>query len=373
VIKKEDKMLCITAIGINQELVDRLKTDFPFMDRLFDRCITSGQYISLPFLKNKNTLSSSLILIYMRLFGTLDYTMCQGFDLLLLPQPKPILKHPQTEVITVFHDIFGIIDNSTMNIRQRIIEHPFVYRTLAKNSYKLFANSMSTAFDLVNLLKVDEKNIRLVYPALPIWDKIKRTRKKEVINSDTFKKQLPKKFMLAVSGIEPRKNWVNTLLAFNKVQKDNPAFDYYLIFAGRVVNKSYYKLLLKTIEENQINRVLFFIDISETQKKVLYHNCDFVLYPSFYEGFGFPILESYEAKKPIITSKVSSMPELARESAVYVNPLNYFEIEAAIRILTEDRTFYTSLVSNIDKNKEEYSWIELESALRKLVVVDESI
>lgn len=365
-IKASTPSLHICCIGVDERIMIQLQDEFPFVKGLFDEYVTIGDYIGFSHLKNNTTLTSILILLIMKFTKSLEFKLCKTFDLLFLPQPKPILKNSYTDIVTVFHDIFGVIDNSTMNLRQRVIENKFVYQMLVDNCFRIFVNSISTGNDLLSFLDANQKQVRLVYPALPIWNTFTQNTKNKA-NIALFRKHLPRKFILAVSGIEPRKNWINCLLAFKKCQEQDSLFDYYFIFAGRVVNREYYLKLLEIITKHQIKNVLFRVDITDSQKKVLYEKCDFVIYPSFYEGFGFPILESFEAKKPIITSNISSMPELARNGAIYVNPLNYHEISRAISILVHDRSFYKSLVSNISYQNQKYSWDELENALREIL------
>jgi glycosyltransferase involved in cell wall biosynthesis len=143
------------------------------------------------------------------------------------------------------------------------------------------------------------------------------------------------------------------------------------VLVGRIIDQNYYDTLAAFIGKNKLKNVVFYFDLSQENKEVLYKNCEFVVYSSFYEGFGFPILESFRYHKPVITSKISSMPEIAKEGGLYVNPLNYLEIAAAMYILNSDKSFYNLLVESITNSKDVYNWSELEIALEKVVGVDE--
>ena len=368
-IKKTDPSLVLTAIGLDTKTYDKLSTDYDFIFGLFDEIMSINTYLGVRNLPTQNTISSSLIILYARLFNRLTWSGCAVFDIIFMVQPKPILLHHDTNMVCVFHDIFSVINSDTMSFRQKIIENKTIYRLLIDNSFKVFANSISTANDLKNFLGVDESKIRLVYPALPILKSVEF--KKNKINNVITRADLPKKYMLCVSGVEPRKNWANIIKAFSYCQKNIPDFEHRLVFAGRVISDPYFDYIKNMIKIMELKNIQIILDISDDEKSMLYQKADFVLYPSFYEGFGFPILEAFREHKTVITSKISSMPELAREGAVYVNPLNYTEIASAMQILIQDRVFYAKLVSNISKTGENYSWDELENALRKLVVVDE--
>jgi glycosyltransferase involved in cell wall biosynthesis len=367
-IKQRDSTLSLTSIGLEKNTYTKLCLDYPFLINLFDDRLTMSQYLGIKYFNIPQSLISILIVSKMRFTKSVDWYGCREFDIILQPQPKPILIHRNTILMTVFHDIYSVIDSSTMSFRQRILENIFVYKLLADSSFKVLANSLSTAFDLENLMEIENCKIKLVYPAKPIWQTISS---EDRYGFKTKITGLPKKYMLCVSGIESRKNWLNILKAFKYNQDKYDNFDYSLILAGRIIDKAYYETLVSYINQNVLNNIVFYLDLDQNDKNELYKNCEFVVYPSFYEGFGFPIIESFEYHKPVITSKISSMPELAKESGIYVNPLNYLEIAAAMYILISDKVFYKQLVDSIIKSKDRFDWTELEYALEKILTVDE--
>jgi glycosyltransferase involved in cell wall biosynthesis len=356
------------SIGLNPEVRSFLSSQYEFFDTLFVNHLSVGKYYGFKNTRLSQNLWSVFTLLKLTLTNNLSQSSCFPFDLLILPQPKPLLKNQSTKLLTVFHDIFGVINDSTMSWKQKLLENKFCYKTLADASSVIFANSFSTANDLVYHLDTQKNKINLVYPGNPLISAPNEARGRSSKNNIG----IHRKFMLSVSGIEPRKNWLNILKAFQFNQLNSENFDYDLVFAGRVVNREYYNELTSFINNNKIKRVYFYLDLIESEKKLLYKNCDFVLYPSFYEGFGFPILEAFSFGKPVITSKISSMPELGREGAIYVNPLNYLDIASAMRILEKDRVYYEKLVKYIIKNDTKYTWKELELALKKVLEVDET-
>lgn len=363
-IKQRHPNICFTAIGLRSDIYCKVSKEYPFICKLFDTSITTSQYFGFQKLDIPQLFLSMFTIIVMRITKNLNYSKCANFDLVLQPQPKPLLKNKETKLLVIFHDIYGVIDGSTMNFRQKLLENAYNYRLMANASYTIFANSISTALDLKNLLNVEMSKIQLVYPAKPIWSlfsyKQARIKQARLI-------VIPGKYMLCVSGIEPRKNWINILKAFKHNQQKNNNFAYHLILAGRIVDRKYYNTLVSLIKSLNIKNVIFYFDLNEEEKCNLYKNCDFLLYPSFYEGFGFPIIEAFKYKKPVITSKISSMPEIAKNSGLYVNPLNYLEIANAIEILQKDRKFYKQLVNSIDTDEIKYTWSELEIALEKML------
>jgi glycosyltransferase involved in cell wall biosynthesis len=95
-----------------------------------------------------------------------------------------------------------------------------------------------------------------------------------------------------------------------------------------------------------------------------------LVYPSLYEGFGIPVLEAQAAGVPVITSNISSMPEVGGEAALYVNPLNTQEITNAFSRLTNDQKKVNDLIESGRKNAKSFTWeIAAQQTLAALTTV----
>jgi glycosyltransferase involved in cell wall biosynthesis len=95
--------------------------------------------------------------------------------------------------------------------------------------------------------------------------------------------------------------------------------------------------------------------LSDSEIITEYDKCDIVLFPSLYEGFGLPILEANASGKPVITSSVCSMPEVAADAAIYVDPLDSSSIRAAVLRVINDDQLRTTLVANGLRNVARFS------------------
>ena len=96
-------------------------------------------------------------------------------------------------------------------------------------------------------------------------------------------------------------------------------------------------------------------DISEDHMKEKYRSCDLVAFVSTYEGFGMPILEANATGRPVITSNILSMPEVAADAACIVDPFNTAEIRAGILRIITDQTYREQLNDNGRRNVLRYS------------------
>ncbi len=174
-------------------------------------------------------------------------------------------------------------------------------------------------------------------------------------------------YYLALSGIEPRKNWLRLINAHKKFLDRNTDSHLGLILCGFIVNHLYFEKLKKHIALNNIKNIQWVISPTEIEKNNLLKDAKFIVYPSLYEGFGFPILEAFKHTKAVITSSISSMPEIAKSSAVYVNPFDEDELSVAIEILIKDKVFCRRISDRTHEMTTKFSWEEIGNAQSSLI------
>jgi glycosyltransferase involved in cell wall biosynthesis len=171
---------------------------------------------------------------------------------------------------------------------------------------------------------------------------------------------LPNTYFLCLSTLEPRKNIagiIDAYLSWQETTKVNVA----LVIAG----KEYPEIFSGTRFKKHPNiHLTGFID--EEDKALLYQHALAFLYPSFYEGFGLPILEAMQCGTPVITSDATSMPEVAGEAAILVNPNEPKELRSAIHEVYRDETLRAALIEKGLAQAEKFSWKKAVQELMKL-------
>ena len=139
-------------------------------------------------------------------------------------------------------------------------------------------------------------------------------------------------YVVVVGTLEPRKNGSLVL----QYLAENPSFShrFRLVFIGRDGWLDERKRLMSELTNAgvQEDRVMFTGFISEQEKIALIYNARFCIYPSFFEGFGLPILEAASLGKTVICSNTSSMPEVSPENCLFFDPLNSAEFSRAMFI-----------------------------------------
>ena len=332
-----------TCLGLTFEARTHLCALLPhYKDAKF---LSMAQYYRSP-LHRHGTLSSALSVLAQR--RTSFNKSCRQFDYLLLPQPKAIQVHPNTCLITIFHDLFGVRHPEFLSPRHRLVENLGIYKRLARASHRCLVNSYATGYDLERYAGVAAEKITLNYPAdlhpdLP----------------DDLPELHSKPYFLALSAIEPRKNWLNLIAAYQIFAKDHPDTD--LVLLGHPVSAKYLREVRTAIAKHP--NIELHLEVDELTKARYLRHAKALLYPSFYEGFGFPILEAHRYGVPVVTSRVSSMPEIAGAGATYVNPLRTAEITAALTILHLDTAYTNRLGAQASENYRRFSWSEFARVL----------
>jgi glycosyltransferase involved in cell wall biosynthesis len=227
--------------------------------------------------------------------------------------------------------------------------------------------SESIKNDIVNFLQIDPKNIyvthlasRYCYDYLSAID-LEKIEKKIAYNFD-----IP--YILFVSTIEPRKNILGIISAFNYL-KTKYKIEHNLILIGQ---KGWeYKPIFEAIESSPWRQEIHHLNYVSNELVALFYNrADVFVYPSYYEGFGLPVLEAMTLGTPVVTSNISSLPEVAGNAALLVDPQDFVEIgEAVLQIITDENLRQTL----IKRGKERANLFSWETTAKKTFEVYKSI
>jgi glycosyltransferase involved in cell wall biosynthesis len=159
-------------------------------------------------------------------------------------------------------------------------------------------------------------------------------------------------FLLHVGGNEPQKNQETVLRAFAILCR-NPAFRHNLILVGGAHLTDAPALEITT---NAARRILRVTNVTRAELDTLYRECTAFLFPSLYEGFGFPVLEAMRAGAPVITSNVSSLPEVAGDAAILVAPQDAQQLANAVRRVLDDEMMRVKLSEGGERRAREFTW-----------------
>ncbi len=221
-----------------------------------------------------------------------------------------------------------------------------------ERSHLVIAVSDNTKKDIVKFLGVPNEKVWVIYNGI---DEIFRPVKEEnKLKEIRWKYNLPDKFLLYIGAIQPRKNIVGIIKAFKLLFQDRD-FDHKLVIGGGTGWKK--KDIYTIIKELELKeRVVFTPYIPDKDLPYIYNLADVFVFPSFYEGFGFPVLEAMACGVPVVTSDISCLPEIAGDAAVLVNPNLSVDIAEGIRMVISDEEFKKALVERGLKRSREFTW-----------------
>ena len=139
-------------------------------------------------------------------------------------------------------------------------------------------------------------------------------------------------FVLSVGDLQPRKNHVGLIHAFEKLVREYPQLTHHLVIAGK---ETWYAPAIRSAAKKSsvADRIHFTGFVSDEDLLRLYGACDLFAYPSFYEGFGLPILEAMACGRAVVCSNTSAMPEVADSAALLFDPRSSDELMLAMRDL----------------------------------------
>lgn len=146
--------------------------------------------------------------------------------------------------------------------------------------------------------------------------------------SDRFK--IPYPYVLTVGDLQPRKNQIGLIRAFEELIRSNPQLPHRLVIVGK--DTWFSDRVMDTAKHSRVaDRIVFTGFVNDIELLQLYNACELMVFPSFYEGFGLPILEAMSCGRAVACSNTSSMPEVANAAAILFNPENTGEIVRAMR------------------------------------------
>ncbi len=170
----------------------------------------------------------------------------------------------------------------------------------------------------------------------------------------SYQKSVPKPYLLYVGVLDKRKNVLGLCQAFEMIASRYA--DFHLVLAG-AHNGFEAEKVLNFIAQSRFQKQFILKNfVSEAELRNLYANAWAFVFPSFYEGFGIPVLEAMSYQLPVLTSKNTAMQEIAQEAALYVNPYEVSSIAEGLEKIIEDTTLQRQLVENAKKRLALFSW-----------------
>ena len=282
-------------------------------------------------------------------------------DILFVPAHTVPFIHPENTVVTI-HGLEYELVPEAYSFWARLYMR-LVIRNSCRWAKKIISVSENTKKDLVRLYDIAENKIQVIYEGydtgvnfqFPISN-FQIKFKSKISNS---------KYLLFIGRLEERKNIIGIIKAF-EVLKERYKISHKLVLAGKFGHGAE-KIQVEIENSNFIENIILPGFVPDEDKFALIKGADVFLFPTFYEGFGIPILEAQSMGVPVITSNLSSMPEVAGDSAILIDPMKAEQIADETHKLLSDQKWREEIIRKGHLNVAKFSWEECAREISRIL------
>ena len=229
--------------------------------------------------------------------------------------------------------------------------YKFFFPRFARKAKRIITVSEYSKYDIHRLYHIDNSKIDVAYNGIkevyhPIDEQRKLVVQEEVSNS--------KPYFVFVGALHPRKNLIGLFKAFDLYKKQSNS-NSRLVIVGK---KQWWTKAIRAAYEsmNHKKEVSFLGHLSPKRLNEVVASSIAMVYVSYFEGFGIPIIEAFKAETAVITSNVTSMPEVAGDAALIVDPFNIQEIATAMCSIEQDENLRNEFIIKGRKRATQFSW-----------------
>lgn len=272
--------------------------------------------------------------------------------------------------VTTIHDLNHIALARYLSLNQKLYAR-FMMKRAVSISDRIITVSKFSRNEIVKYTEVSEKKIRVIYNGVN-GDYFKPATEENIRLKVKKKYNLPGKYILYVGNVKPHKNLKSLLKAYEKVIQSNIK-DYHLVIVGKKMGYiTADKEIFNILDQNSIFKgKVFFTDFVENKDlPVIYTLASLFVFPSLYEGFGFPPLESMACGCPVIAANVTSLPEVCGDAACYVNPFDVDDIAQKMINILFNENLRIKLIDKGFKRARQFKW---EKSTKKHVELFEEV
>jgi len=260
--------------------------------------------------------------------------------LLFSPLPEAPL-YSNCRFVVVSHDLIPL--RFPQRFSPLTAYHRYYVPQVLKQAQHIICNSQATAEDIINFYQIPAGQIT---PILLGYDR-------EHFHPAHEKSPENQPYFLYLGRHDPYKNLHRLIGAFAELPNRG---EYQLWLAGPV-DRRYTPLLQTQVGELGITQQVKFLNyVSYDELPKIIHGAIALVFPSLWEGFGLPVLEAMACGTPVITSNLSSLPEVAGEAAILINPYSITEITAAMQMIAEDLQMRSHLSTQGINRASQFSW-----------------
>ncbi len=254
----------------------------------------------------------------------------------------------KSKCVVTIHDIVTALEEDYTSAHFKKTQKPKLLKSIMYADH-IISVSKFTKNELMQKFNISEGKISVVYHGIDTHIFNSEMKRKEIF----VKYKLPEKFLLFVGNIEKRKNLQGIIDAFEKWSMAQPDMGLVLIGQNGYQGETIKNYIFQSKVKEKIRAIQYILN---DELPVFYQNALALLFPSFYEGFGLPILEAMACDCPVITSNTTSMPEVGGDAVLYVDPFSKESILKQILLLIQDPSLRNELIQKGREQVKKFTW-----------------
>ena len=275
-------------------------------------------------------------------------------DVLFMPiQMLPFLKAKKQKSVVTIHDLAFLLYPETFPAKDAFLHKLYVREAITKADH-LIAITEATKQDIVKFYNIDSAKITVVYHGVD-KERFRLMKKGEeyLVNEVKAKYGITKPYLLYIGNVQPRKNIQGLIKAYQKLRA-NTSHNYQLVIAG--AKAWLVEDVMKEIGEDYREDIIFTGRFADSELTPLLWGADTFVLPSFYEGFGLPILEAMACGVPTLVSNTPSLVEVGGEASLSFDPHNIDDIAKVLDNVISNPKLRQEMRNLGLKRVEDFSW-----------------
>ncbi len=291
---------------------------------------------------------------YLR-FPKLD-TLVGGTDIFFLPNLNFAAVSHKTKLVVTAHDLSFELFPDTFSLKRRIWHFFIHFKRLVLSADRVMAVSESTKNDLIDYYGVPKEKITVIYSGIGEQFHTMSHNDTDLIRVQE-KYHLPYRFILSLATLEPRKNIPALISAYDALQaQGHPTLSKYSLVIAGTRGWKYEETFAAIAHSPYKDKIILPGFIADEDKTALYNLASIFVYPSFYEGFGFPPLEAMACGVPVIASHSSSLPEIMGDAGILIDPYQPDELFQALKQTLLDPVLTDTLRKKSQVRAKNFRW-----------------
>ena len=307
----------------------------------------------------------------------------KNFEIRLLPKPTPLIRVPvflayelwrrpvdvlhvqytappfcRVPVVATIHDLAFEHMPETFT-RRGSFQLKLTVRRTAQRAVRIATVSEYSRQDLLRTYQLSPEKVAVTYNGVDSYFTAEASPNEVADIRQRF--GISRNYLLAVGSLQPRKNLIRLIRAYAKLRSENENFTPQLVIVGRklwLADEIFAEVRQRHADYLGADDVILTGYASDQDLPKLYRQATAFVYPSLFEGFGLPPVEAMACGTPVVTSNVSSLPEVTGDAALLVDPLDQSSIESALLKIVGDEALRARLREQGIQQAKRFTWRE---------------